>query len=226
MSQATKVKKQKRFPADQRRKMMMEDAAEYFAKHGFDRSTRHIADEIGVTQGLIYFHFDSLEDFIQLTIEHQLGSLYQATNWNDATPSLEDSIVDYYCDFFEEMTETKFRLFLMASLAGRKWSTWDRDRASGSGLLEGFVSRLRNDLGLPELESLPITDKERELVLSLHGAVVYLQMRRYVFKTAEISDITKRIRCTVSAFIEGAPAKMRAIHRDNVRNPPAIPPNE
>lgn len=59
-----------RLPASQRREQLLDVAAELFAKHGYARATTaQLAKAAGVTEPVIYRHFDSKRDLFVALIE-------------------------------------------------------------------------------------------------------------------------------------------------------------
>jgi AcrR family transcriptional regulator len=59
-------------PGIDRREQILASALDVFAEQGFEgATTKEIAQRADVTQGLIYFYFDSKEDLFFATIEHQ-----------------------------------------------------------------------------------------------------------------------------------------------------------
>lgn len=65
----------RRLPAEARVAVMLADAAEHFAAHGFSSPTREIAAALGVTQALIYRYFASKDDLIDRTLHAALGDV-------------------------------------------------------------------------------------------------------------------------------------------------------
>lgn len=58
-----------------RREALITASAKLFNRLGFQRTTvRDIADEIGITSGSIFYHFDSKEQLLEAVIEHGMTS--------------------------------------------------------------------------------------------------------------------------------------------------------
>ena len=61
--------------AASRRDELIKASAKLFNTLGFQRTTvRNIADEIGITSGSIFYHFDSKEQLLEAVIEHGMKS--------------------------------------------------------------------------------------------------------------------------------------------------------
>ena len=58
-----------------RRDELINASAKLFNKLGFQRTTvRNIAEEIGITSGSIFYHFDNKEQLLEAVIEHGMTS--------------------------------------------------------------------------------------------------------------------------------------------------------
>lgn len=104
-------KRAKRLPAEKRRHTILAAAMDLFATHGFDASTRDLAETIGVRQTLIYRHFESKDALIVAVLKTVFGEdgpsvLFEdAPDWGSVVCNLDNA-------------PKKIRLFLYAGLAG------------------------------------------------------------------------------------------------------------
>ena len=60
-----KPPRRKRLSPEERRSEIIRKASEFFAEEGFERSTRELAQKMGVTQPLLYRYFPSKEDLVR-----------------------------------------------------------------------------------------------------------------------------------------------------------------
>jgi hypothetical protein len=84
-----------------------------------------------------------------------------------------------------------------------------------------ITSGLRELAALPPLDQRPMVRGERELCMQLHGSIVFLAIRRHVYRMRMPSAVDDLIRMYVATFVDGAPATLRRLHAgeegDNLR---------
>lgn len=208
-----KPARRRRLPAAQRRVEMLHKAAEYFATHGFESSTRNLASALGVTQALIYKHFDSKNDLIEQTLEAALGEASDGRRRLNAGAPLEDSLRRFYKSFVSNATEKRMRLFIRAGLDGRSWPT-RRGNALTRDLFLPTIAALRASACLPGLDERPPMRGERELVMMLHASMVFLGIRRHVYGMPMPDNLDDVVDLYVSTFMQGAVPEIRALHEN------------
>ncbi len=201
----------RRFPADQRRAQMIEQAAVHFAAHGFEISTRDLAAALGVTQALIYKHFASKEALIEQTLEAALGRQSGDALVFDASRPLAEALGAFYRAFVAGATETRMRLFIRAGLDGRSWPT-KRGAALTQNLFLPMIAGLRRTAGLPALAKRPAMRGERELVMMIHAAMVFLGIRRHVYGMPMPDNLDDVVDLYIGSFVSGATPAIRALH--------------
>ncbi len=60
-------------PREDRRQLLLEEAARLFDAHGYDRtSVRQLADAVGLQSGSLFHHFDSKESILLAVLEHTI----------------------------------------------------------------------------------------------------------------------------------------------------------
>jgi AcrR family transcriptional regulator len=205
----------RRLPAAERRREMALGAAALFAASGFAVSTRDIAAHLGVAQALIYRHFRSKSDLVDAAIE-ECFSGQAAIAWSailsDAGRPLAERIADGYTAFAARSDEVRLRLFIRAGLEGS--SVVARRGAALTRLIfEPLVAALRQQAGLPGFDRVEMMRGERELAMMLHGAVVFLGIRRHVYAMPMAEDGAAVVRLYAEAFAAGAPAALRGLHQ-------------
>ena len=210
----TKKEIRRRMPADARREAMLKDAAALFAERGLDVSTREIADALGVTQALIYKHFESKEDLIERTLEFTFAPRDAASDrWIDPNKPLNEELLNYYVGLSARAGQQRMKLFIRAGLDGRSWPT-RRGSALTKHLFLPVISALRRDAGLPGLSETPPMRGERELCMMLHASVVFLGIRQHIYGMEMPDDLSDVVALYVATFLTGAVAKMRDLHAD------------
>ena len=202
----------RRLPAGQRREAMLTAAAEFFAEHGLDASTRDVAEALGVTQALIYKHFASKEDLIEQTLAHAFAPPNEADGpWIDFEGSLHDGLLKYYSHLAARTSHQRMRLFIRAGLDGRSWPT-RRGHALTQRLFIPLIAALRDKAGLANLSDRPPMRGERELCMMLHASVVFLGIRRHVYGMEMPDDLSDVVALYVKTFLDGAEPALRRLH--------------
>jgi len=80
----------RRLRADDRRRQLLEQGAELFARHSYDElSMRKIAAELGISKPLLYHYFPSKREFFQATIAQAAAELQARTEPDPTLPPLD-----------------------------------------------------------------------------------------------------------------------------------------
>ena len=197
---------------------MIEKAAGFFARHGFDASTRDLASALGITQALIYRHFKSKDDLIDQTLAATLGAVQsgrpgraEPSALADVTIGLEERLAGFYGGFVAGATETRMRLFMRAGLDGRSWPQ-RRGAALTTQVFEPVIAALRTDAGLPAADKRPLMRGERELAMMLHASMVFLGIRRHVYGMPMPDSLDDIVRLYVRTWLAGAVPAIRDLH--------------
>jgi AcrR family transcriptional regulator len=202
---------QRRLPAPERRKKMLADAALHFADHGFESPTRNVATALGVTQALIYKHFASKDDLIERMLESLFAAPGPEGHWIEPSQPLEPELLRYYSKLASGSNEVRMRLFIRAGLDGRSWPT-RRGSALTRGLFLPVIASLRRDADLPGLDAIPAMRGERELVMTLHASIVFLGIRRHIYRMPMPDTLDDVVELYVSTFVRGAAQAMQHLH--------------
>ena len=216
---AAATRPQRRLPADRRRAQMIEKAAGFFARHGFEASTRDLARALGVTQALIYRHFRSKDDLIDQTLAATLGAVQRGSQRGSTEPgaladdtiSLQERLTGFYGGFVAGATETRMRLFMRAGLDGRSWPQ-RRGAALTTQIFEPVIAALRTEAGLPTANKCPLMRGERELAMMLHASMVFLDIRRHVYGMPMPESLDDVVRLYVRTWLAGAIPAIRDLH--------------
>ena len=195
---------------------IVDEAKEFFATHGFRGSTRDLARQLGVTQALIYKYFPSK----QALIDRVFQSVFIDT-WDPAvterlvasSPPLERRLTEFYQAFARRGSPVSARLFMRANLDDQRLA--DRYTfALNERILTPVVIALRREADLPTIARKPVMRAERELAMTLHGAVVHLGLRKRIYNSPLPDNLDEHVALYVENFLAGAPATLARIHRD------------
>lgn len=206
------VKSTRRLLPEEREKQIVEKAIEHFTRNGFGGSTRELARQIGVTQPLLYRYFESKEALI----ERVYNEVFQwRPDWDrqitDRSMPLAERLHAFYLDYSSViLREEWIRLFIFAGL-------------THEGINKKYLGKLRSKVFLPVLAEVrdafgieaprkaEETEAEIEMIWSLHAAIFYIGVRKWIYGLKVPTDMDAMIRQKVDMFLHGAPAAMRAL---------------
>ncbi len=207
----------RRWSAPARREAIVEAAATLFADHGFAASTREIARALKLSQPLLYRHFASKAALVDAVLETVLADRWRA-EWSvwlaDESAPLVDRLVRFYVAYAGSASPVRLRLWMQANLAGidvsKRFSFPLTER-----LLKPIAAGLRREAGLPGFAASPMTRGERELAMMLHGGIVFIGIRRHVYRMPLPDDIETLIGLHVRSFVAGAVPELRRMHGED-----------
>jgi AcrR family transcriptional regulator len=204
----------RRLSGAERRERIVREAAEVFAEEGFGATTRDLAKRLGVTQALLYKFYPSKQALIDAGYDTVFRGRWDP-RWDDllADRKVEfgECLEAFYLAYHRRMDGVALRLFVRAGLAGMALPG-----ARGARLTEQIfapvTAGLRELAGMPPLDQRPMVRGERELCMQLHGSIVFLAIRRHVYRMPMPPSVDDVIRIYVATFVEGAPAVLRRLH--------------
>ncbi len=225
MTLPSSPEKRKRLPRGARKMRIVRDAAAYFAANGFAASTRDLARDMGITQALLYRYFPSKDDLIDHVFQTVFIDRWKP-EWDvilaDRTRSSEERLILFYCGFLGNVSYVTLRLFMRAALDGMKFP--DRYTFSlNDRILEPVVAGLRDALGLPGFDKIPLFDDERELAVMLHGSIVFTRIRKFIYDTPLPDDPEAIVALQVKTFLPGALHQLEQLHVAPSPDMPSLP---
>jgi AcrR family transcriptional regulator len=197
----------KRLTSLEREKQIVLAAVEFFAEVGFSGDTRQLARRLGVTQSLIYKYFPTKDALIDRVYEEvyvgRWNPFWEAVIQDRSIP-LEERLVSLYIEYSKAaLTRDWVRIFMFSGLRGesinKKYLETLRSR-----ILEPVAIELRQELGLPDIKSIPLKTSEIELVWSINARIFYFGQRRWIFDVPIEDDVDEMIRLTIAHFMAGA----------------------
>lgn len=207
----------RRLPAAERKALILQEAALFFSENGFAASTRDLADRLGVRQALLYKYFSSKEALIEAVFDAAFADAWFA-KWAEILSqkdvSLEARLRAFYSNYAddpEDPDHLRLRLYLRGALDGWPVTARIEPRQSRKFVLP-LVAEMRQEEGLPDFTARKLMKGERELVLSLHGAVIFHCIRAHVYKSAVAADHEAVAGLYIDVFLRGARAGLRAMH--------------
>jgi AcrR family transcriptional regulator len=199
----------RRLKPAERERLILDEAKRYFSERGLNGGTEELAQRLGVTQPLLFRYFPTKIAMID-RIFHEIESSAFDRDWvsllTDESVRLEDRLVGFYSDYFEKvMTKENFRLFLYGGLA---WSeNSHRYYGDMQRLIYPAIARaIRASLPAGARAKGRVTDRELEMVLTLHAIIYHLGIRRWVFGIPLKGRIRDLIRLKIAIFLRGVGA--------------------
>lgn len=216
---AGQERKRKRLPRGARKAKIVQDAARYFAANGFAASTRDLAGDMGITQALLYRYFDSKESLIDAIFQTVFLDRWNP-DWDellaDRTTTASERLIRFYQAFLAGASYVSLRLFMRAALDGTGFPsryTFSLD----DRILRPVVAGLRDAAALPGLDRLPMFDTERELAVMLHGGIVFIGIRKFIYGTPLPDDLGPIVALHVETYLPGALQSLRRMHESRTR---------
>jgi AcrR family transcriptional regulator len=197
-----------RMRSDDRRRQILEKAAEFFAEYGLTAQTRSLADYCGVSQRLLYRYFPTKAELLtQVYGEAILGpfKIVWLAQLGDRTRCMEDRLNAFYADYFRTvLTRRWMRLFLYSSLAESQMAP-DYIASIIRKLLETIVAEAAAEQGLKLPSSSPLV---HEVGWILHGAVSHFAIRRHLYGASLDISVEQVIALQVRSFLRGLAASL------------------
>lgn len=215
----------RRLPREDREARIIDAAAEFFAEVGLDGRTRDLATRMGVSQALIYRYFPSKQVLIDRVFATVFAGRWEE-DWDrllaDASVPLEARLVEFYQAYAARHSYMSMRLFMFAGLTGgeiqRRYSFDLTDR-----VFAPVIDALRRDAGLPPLSGEPMVRGERELAMMLHGSIIFLSIRKFVYQMKLPDTLDDLIAQQVRTFLGGAAAALQTMRTGPDRETMNVP---
>ena len=209
----------------EREKRIVEEAAAFFAETGLDGRTRDLAARMGVSQALIYRYFKSKDQLITRVYETIFEDRWQPS-WDDiltdrARP-LEDRLTEFYRAYAGGFGYVSLRLFMLAGLfdkgLAQRFSFKITDR-----IFRPVIGELRAAAGMPDFDQVAMTRGERELAMTLHGGIVFLGIRKFVYQMPLPDNLDDLVALQVQTFLSGALSKISQLSDDQAPETMNVP---
>lgn len=212
---AGKTKRATRLPPEERKQMLVRKAADFFSQEGFDAGTRVLAQQMGITQPLIYRYFDSKDDLINEVYRHVYVNQWQdswAETLQDRSRPLRERLLDFYASYCPVVfNERWMRIFFFAGLKGLDINARYIDRV-GELLLRPICHEIRIELGYKS--DVAITEDELELVWLMHGMVFYQGVREKIYRSVKEVNYDFAVKTAVDMYLRVAPEVLaRAVRK-------------
>ncbi len=201
-----KPRRGRRLAAADREQEILAGAIRYFAEVGFNGQTRELAERLGITQPLLYRYFPTKRDLIERVfaevflkrVDPAWGDLLR-----DRSRPLEDRLLEFY-QLYSRATYTYewIRIYMFSALMGNSINR-RYIKIAEARILKPICAELRHACGLPDPETVPISELELEHVWVMHGGLFYYAVRKYIYHSRVSEDFPAVVRRSVGAMIAG-----------------------
>lgn len=189
-----------------REEIIVREAVRFFAEFGFEGQTRELAKRLNITQPLLYRYFETKDTLVERVYQEVF-----LRRWNpfweelisDRTKPLRERLVAFYRDYSQMiLTYEWVRLFMFSGLKGLDFNTRYLELLR-KRIFDSLVSELRHEFRAPTTAELPVTEMEIEAVWSLHAAIFYLGVRKFIYNLP-VADLGAIVEMKVRSFVDGA----------------------
>ncbi len=210
----TASRKRQRLSPDEREALIVDTAIEFFSEHGFEATTRELAQRLGITQPLLYRYFPTKQKLIERVYERIYVRRWQP-KWGRLIKNRKRSLTDRLIDFYQEYTDAVYdyvwvRSFLYAGLMGLDINSRYLEIIRTNVLIPICVE-LRHENDQPSVRKVPISDEEMELAWSMHGMFFYRAVRHFAYGLPIVENLDQVIESDVRLFMKGAPQAQKKI---------------
>jgi AcrR family transcriptional regulator len=183
-------------PAE-RRLQIVEAAVAFFAEAGLAGTTRDLSQRLGITQSLLYKYFDSKESLLEAVFERvyldRLQPEWRALLLGRALP-LRERMLRFYTAYTDAIfTYEWMRIFMFSGLAGAQLNAryLGHLRVAFLEPMLGEIAASAASTRLPDMED----------IWNLHGGIVYLGIRRFVYQTPTPDNVGPAIERAIDRFL-------------------------
>ncbi len=204
MASRARRRPRKRMAPEDREQQIVQAAMRFFADNGFSGTTRELAARIGVVHGLLYRYFPTKEALLE-RVYHEVFFKRLKPEWiewlKDRSVPLRERLVRFYSDYADQVQTYEWvRIYLLAGIAGYDITTRYRALVRRQ-IIPVVVAETRAALGLRGGPHAPFSDVEEDLLYVLHGGVLFIGIRRWVYRSPMRRPNIPRL---VDVFLAGA----------------------
>ncbi len=198
----------RRLAPEQREEEIVRAAVQFFAEFGFEGQTRELAKRLNITQPLLYRYFPTKDALVERVYQdvfmRRWNPFWESTIANvDLT--LRERLVAFYDDYAKVILSYEWiRLFMFSGLKGLGFNNRYLD-VLRERIFVPVIVQMRKEFGRELPPGLPVSAMEIELIWSVHAAIFYLGVRKFIYDMP-VEDVTAIVEMKVTAMLDGAAA--------------------
>jgi len=201
-----------RMAAKDRERQILDGAIAYFAEIGFDGGLRDLAKRLGITHQNLFRYFPTKEALIERVYEEVYLNRWQP-EWElllrSGGADLEERLNAFYNAYLPAIFEYDWvRIFVFAGMRNvgitQRYLTLIQTK-----VVEPIAFEIRQLAGVSSPDAL--TNEELEIAWGLHGELVYLGIRKWIYGMETPQDLRPVVAAIIAVFLKGAPQARRAL---------------
>jgi AcrR family transcriptional regulator len=201
---------QVRMTPHDRRRQILDEAADFFSEFGLTAQTRGLAAACGISQRLLYRYFPTKEALLDEVYKSAIAGPFKAiwfAELADRSIPLETRLISFYRDYFATIFTSRWlRLFMYASLA-------DMGMAPNytSAVVIQLLRTIMTEAAHEQSVTLPVdTNLQHEIGWTLHGALSHYAIRRHLYRFDQTVAEDTVVAIHVAQFLGGFRAAVAA----------------
>jgi AcrR family transcriptional regulator len=203
----------KRLGPEERERMIVAEAARYFAEHGFEGETRALARRIGVSHALIFRYFPTKQALIDRVYEEVFLRRWNPEweEWlDDRRIPLVQRLRRFYEAYYHAVDDYEWIRIALSS-AMRQVNIMERYLSLvRKRLIQRIATELRAHYRLPPPEAVPLSAIELQLVWNFHAFIIYALISKYVYGVKMPLTADPAIDAQIDLFLAGAKPRIKA----------------
>jgi AcrR family transcriptional regulator len=219
--------KRQRLSPDERRRLILGEAIQYFSEVGFDGGTRELAHRMGVKQPLIYRYFPSKDDLIKEVYETVYIGRWRR-DWNtlicDRSIPIRARLIQFYNAYAKVMFAPEWiRIYFFSGLKGldinKRYVSFMEKH-----VLMRICEEIRHAYKMPPVDVVPVKPQELAAFWVFHGGIFYYGVRREVYGVPVHVNVEEFTELSVDCLLAGFPRLARKIIDDDETAPEGARP--
>jgi len=207
MKKARAKQARTRLAPRQRSDQILHGAIRFFAERGFGGQTRELAQQLGISQGLLYRYFPTKEMLIERIYEELFVQRFMPewdVNLSNRSVPLLRRLIHFYLDYATMLHDYEWsRIYLYSGLGGSTIARRFAEHVRQS-IFTRVVAELRHEWRLPGLATIPMSEHEKEMMWGLHGSIFYIGIRKSVYYVDLPRDVPGTVKLLVESFYSNA----------------------
>jgi AcrR family transcriptional regulator len=199
-----------RMNSQDRRRQILEKAADYFSEYGLTAQTRGLAAACGISQRLLYRYFPTKDALLDEVYRTAIAGPFKAVWFSELADRdfpLEQRIKRFYKDYFTTVFTSRWlRLFMYSSLSGVGMAP-NYTSSMVLQLLETIVAEACHEQSVIVP---PSKDLQHEIGWTLHGALSHYAIRRHLYGFPQYAAEDTVVAIHVTQFLGGFRAAVAA----------------
>lgn len=201
---AVKVPVKRRLDPDKRKELILQQAVDLFGRTGFSSSLRDLAEEAGVSTGLIIKYFGTKEELLNVVFNEVFMSRWEEARLEalkDTAVPLRDRLAAFYSWFFDITDDYNWiRSGIFSGLMGTDLSRWHFE-VQVKRIIDTVARQIVDTFELGRNRQITLRDKE--VAWHLHSTFIQYLVRDHVYGRPVWRDKQATVALVVGMFVDG-----------------------